>query len=217
VKNPISFSRPLKIDRPFGTHRFDMFSTKINRRLTLYGRRSLEAWVKLEYDKNVTTFCEYPITLENTSPPRHVDFWVKDSNESVFWMLLRPAEQRDLDGGGTLFLAFEQWAADRGAKVRLLTQENLNVPPLLLQNYELALHYVQPNISLVPEDMRGDVRERYNNSFSLGALERELAPADPILIRTMVFAGLVAGELECDTLAIERLGIQSVFRRRTCP
>jgi len=42
--------QPLTLPRPRGAHRYDVFSPKLGRRLTLYRRSAFEAWLILEAD-----------------------------------------------------------------------------------------------------------------------------------------------------------------------
>lgn len=43
---PPRFVRAVNSTRPYGAHRFDLFGPKIGRRLTLFGRRALDLWVR---------------------------------------------------------------------------------------------------------------------------------------------------------------------------
>jgi hypothetical protein len=51
---------PLTLPRPRGAHRYDVFSPKLGRRLTLYRLNAFESWLMLEADPAEKTFCERP-------------------------------------------------------------------------------------------------------------------------------------------------------------
>lgn len=217
MTDKIAFRMPVKIDRPYGTHRFDVYSTKINRPITIYRKRQLEAWVVLEYDVDVMDFCERPLVIdrETERAPRSVDFWIKRSTESAFWLLLRPAEQRCLDEGRHPYPAFEQWAIDQGVRLELLNDHALQVPGYLMQNYRTALHYIESNSELVPNALLDAVPAACATSRSLSAIERELAPADKVLVRTAIFMCVVRGILSTDSFLDRPLGPHTLFWRRS--
>ena len=210
MASPISFSVPLKMERPYGTHRFDVFSPKLTRRLTLYGRRMLKTWVGLETNAGIRTFCEYPLEIADLR--RTVDFWVQDDDRSVFWLLLRASEEERALAGKTEFAAFQQWAIDRQASVRLLYAEEQAISEIAYSNTELALHYVSANMSLVTSELATEVIQCCAMPFSLLALEREFSSRDPILVRAAALLGILRGQLVCDTFAHEPMGPHSVFR-----
>ncbi|MDP1656056.1 MAG: hypothetical protein Q8K91_02860 [Hylemonella sp.] len=71
----LSFSTPLDIKRPYGSFRFDVFSLKADRRMTLYGKAALCQFIELESDFEVTALCERPLLIPDIKPKRLVDFW----------------------------------------------------------------------------------------------------------------------------------------------
>lgn len=59
--------------RPFKSHRYDVFGLKIERSLTLFGRAPLNAWILLEADATVISYCERPLIVPDTKPERLVE------------------------------------------------------------------------------------------------------------------------------------------------
>lgn len=49
---------PLTLPCPRGAYRYDVFSPKVGRRLTLYKRSTFEAWLMLQADPAAKTYCE---------------------------------------------------------------------------------------------------------------------------------------------------------------
>ena len=58
--NSLPICQPVVLARPRGAHRFEAFSLKLSRRVTLYRHAALEQWVLLETDPTVEAFCERP-------------------------------------------------------------------------------------------------------------------------------------------------------------
>ncbi|ASL48832.1 hypothetical protein bAD24_p00645 (plasmid) [Burkholderia sp. AD24] len=62
------------LPRPRGAHRYDVFTPKLGRRLTLYRRSAFEAWLMLEADPASRTFCERLGFMAVDGQRRVVDF-----------------------------------------------------------------------------------------------------------------------------------------------
>jgi hypothetical protein len=52
--------QPLALARPRSAHRFEAFSLKLARRVTLYRHVALQQWVLFEANPTVEAFCERP-------------------------------------------------------------------------------------------------------------------------------------------------------------
>lgn len=75
--NSLHITEPVALVRPRGAHRFEAFSPKLARRLTLYRRALLEQGILLEADPAVTKFCERPGYVHVEGLQRLADFWVR--------------------------------------------------------------------------------------------------------------------------------------------
>lgn len=60
MEDSLHSSAPTAMIRPRGAHRFEVFSPKLGRRLTIYRRVVLDAWMLIESDPSVVTFSERP-------------------------------------------------------------------------------------------------------------------------------------------------------------
>jgi hypothetical protein len=58
--NSLPILQPLVLARPRGAHRFEAFSLKLARRVTLYRHVALQQWVLFEASPTVEVFCESP-------------------------------------------------------------------------------------------------------------------------------------------------------------
>jgi hypothetical protein len=80
----LHYEKAVESKRRSGQRRIEVFSPKIKRRLTLFSRDSHDAWLLLEADPKVQTFCERPAYVEGDSG-RILDFWVDRGGHSSFW------------------------------------------------------------------------------------------------------------------------------------
>lgn len=105
MENSLHITEPVALVRPRGAHRFEAFSPKLARRLTLYRRALLEQWFLLEADPAVTTFCERPGYVHVEGLQRLADFWVRYADRQELVILddshadeKMPKPHRALDG-----------------------------------------------------------------------------------------------------------------------
>ena len=112
----VAYTRPLPFVRRASDRRIEVFSPKLERRLSLTSYPAWQLWLALEANPTVSTFCERPAFIEGT-PRRTIDFWVRYNPQGgyEFW-LLDDAEQ----------------SAD------LLTIDAMALPILIPQDHELA-------------------------------------------------------------------------------
>jgi hypothetical protein len=75
--------------------RIEVYSPKIQRRLTLFSRDAHDAWLLLEADPDVRTFCERPAYVAGKAG-RLIDFWVDRGRHAKFSIL---SGAKDEDAG----------------------------------------------------------------------------------------------------------------------
>jgi hypothetical protein len=63
--------------RPRGAHRYEVFSLKLSRRLTVYRRAVLDEWMLIETDPSAVSFSEQPGTVLIGQHRHQVDFSVR--------------------------------------------------------------------------------------------------------------------------------------------
>jgi hypothetical protein len=78
-----------------GARRFEAFSPKLARRLTLYRRPALEQWILLEANPTVVTFCERPGYVQLDGHRRLADFWVRYVDWQELVLLDDSSRRRD--------------------------------------------------------------------------------------------------------------------------
>ena len=59
----LTFSSAADNSRPFGSHRYDVYGPKIRRRLFLYGELSLNGFIAIESDPEISSYCERPVVI----------------------------------------------------------------------------------------------------------------------------------------------------------
>jgi hypothetical protein len=192
--------------RPFGSHRFDVYSPKLSRQLILFGMSAVDLWTTLEADPAVITFCERPTMLPDTRPQRAVDFWVKLQHSEEFLVLRRssaasadatPAPSADTDG--------EQQAID-GIPVRYVASGHFDQSRIKLANWGWIIRDLAAFSRFVPEPLCRDVAASIGGGKSIAQLQAELSEFDSSTVKLAVYVLLHRGQAVCEQLATQALG-----------
>ncbi|VVD33728.1 hypothetical protein [Paraburkholderia dioscoreae] len=195
---------PLTLPRPRGAHRYDVFSPKLRRRLTLYRRSAFEAWLMLEADPAAKTFCERPGFMAVDGQRCVVDFWARSDDHECLVVLSEtmPATRHPrgrLDFDPEAFAVRHIDAAERAA-ARVWTGNWQRMLPVLVAARDL----VKPSML--------DAIERFVASpQSLIMIEREFSTGDPSLVRAAVFELLHRGRIQSLELHTESLSFLTRF------
>jgi hypothetical protein len=195
---------PLTLPRPRGAHRYDVFSPKLGRRLTLYRRSAFEAWLMLEADPAAKTFCERPGFMAVDGQRCVVDFWAKFNDQECLVVLSkvtpetdRPRSRLDLDP--ETFVVRHIDATERAA-ARVWTG-----------NWQRMLPVLVAARGLVKPSMLGEIERFVASPQSLMTVEREFSTGDPSLVRAAVFELLHRGRIQALELHTESLTFLTRF------
>lgn len=206
----LRFFRAIDDVRPYGTHRYDVYGPKVDRRLTLFGHRTLNAWLQLEFNPDVVAYCERPLRVPDIRPARMVDFWVcgRDDGER-FLIVLRGSELQSLAAQRPQFVAFEAWARKTGIQVCLIGAEEGAPVGVLQRNQATILHHVAADHTFVTDEIKQRVLAACGEGAMVGELESRVSPVDGTLVRSAAFMLVLDGRLRCPTLAHEPLSPQT--------
>jgi hypothetical protein len=169
------YSEPASNSRPFGTHRFDVYSAKAGRRLTLFGRERLALWLELETDAAITQLCERPLVVPDERRRRIVDFWATGTGLDRLIFIVADDDPDAVVRRRERIAAFLEWAADAHCVV-----EERVIAPLSAQRQQWIdnwIHMLQFIDSYRTELARGlvkDVGELFAERTSLGRLVSQI-------------------------------------------
>ena len=82
----LRYDNAMELRRRPWQRRIEVYSPKIQRRLTLFSRDAHDAWLLLEADPEVRAFCERPAYVAGEAG-RLIDFWVDRGRHAKFWIL----------------------------------------------------------------------------------------------------------------------------------
>jgi hypothetical protein len=185
----------MAITRPRGSRMIEARSPKLGRLVQHYDQASFQQWIRLEADPSVSTFCERPARIGPDPTSQLISFWVSRNQAQEFVMLVTGQRQGDLPN------------EHDGKPLRVVTSPELAAAAMWIDNWQRMLPVVNCSVNLVTPALRQSVLALCNASITLLAVERELAKAQPMLVRAAVFDLLRTGGLASPSLHTERLSL----------
>jgi hypothetical protein len=210
---PLTFTKPLEIQRPYKSFRFDGYSLKAGRRMTLYGKPALCQLIELEANPEVTAVCERPLIIPDSKPKRVVDFWAMEGGVPTFYLLLKNGE---LGGSSKLKLAYREfcdWVASERARVKEVAIDVFEGRRVRLENWLTIIEHLVSHKGQVTPALIERCATELPTEFTLTQVETSLTGVDPMLSRATLFHLLARGQLRCPTIDAQPLHPQTVLVR----
>jgi len=196
-----AYTQPLEVKRRPWQRRIEVFSPKLRRRLTLFSREALDAWVLLEADPRVQSFCERPAYVEGTAG-RTFDFWIDRGRHQNFWVVSPPeTEMKSLAKSA------------RGIAVKILQHADLIALSMRIQNWGQILPYRICAMRSADRRLQRDILARLEKPHRLERIEAAFHPLDVSSVRSALFELLAAGKVTAPEIDTVPLSLSTVFRR----
>jgi hypothetical protein len=126
----LCYDNAMELRRRPWQRRIEVYSPKIQRRLTLFSRDAHDAWLLLEADPEVRTFCERPAYVAGEAG-RLIDFWVDRGRHAKFWIL---GDGKDEDAGLPATL--------HGVAVRIIHRADMIAAEMRVKNWSQIIPYL---------------------------------------------------------------------------
>lgn len=194
---------PVPVGRPPFRHRFEVFSPKLDRGVTLFSWDAVLAWTLIEATAQIDRFCERPGMVLDKEDWRLADFWVCRAGQSEYWLL--PDINLPIIGDAPRI----KCDAEKNALPAIT--EQLKQHAVLIRNWQSALPYITSNRRWVTAQQGARIVAFCGQSRSLVDIERRELPADPVITRTVVFDLVRRGMLRAEDMAIHPLTAGSRF------
>lgn len=198
--------------RPFKSHRYDVFGPKIQRMLTLFNRTQVDAWLLLESDPLVLSYCERPIVVPDVKPKLLVDFWVGYAKREELWIARRnTAATSDLQ---TVPPTFAAWAKANRLSLRQFPPSDQAPSKLYLENWGVIVRDLSANRRYVKPKLLKAVQEVLELPRPIAAICNLLPEEDPVLVRVAAYSLLHSGTALCADISNVPLGPSSLVQKR---
>lgn len=194
--------------RPYKSHRYDVFGPKIQRMLTLFNRAQVDAWLLLESDPLVLSYCERPMVVPDVRPKLLVDFWVGYAKRDELWLARRNTEVvSDLQAS---LPAFTAWAKANRFTLRQFPPGDQTPSRLYLENWGVIVRDLSANRRYVKPRLLKAVQEVLELPRPIAAICNLLPEEDPVLVRVAAYSLLHSGTALCPDISNAPLGPSSL-------
>lgn len=194
---------PVALVRPRGSHRFDVFSVKLKRRVTLYRRCALDHWVSIETDSMVHCFSERPGYVQIDGHRYLADFWVSYADRVELVVLPNPGCEADLTE--------MRFQSDDALDVRFIQPADLAASRIWIDNWKRMLPSIVVTRDFLPNSLVDAVEAFVATPQSLASIERQFSGGDPILARAAAFRLLYDGRVASAELQTAPLCLRTRF------
>jgi hypothetical protein len=203
--NSLPILQPIVLARPRGAHRFEAYSLKLTRRVTLYRHVALQQWVLLEASPSVDAFCERPGFVIIDGQKILADFWVRhtDRQELVILSEVMTGDDAMSKAGGVLDM--------QGLSIRRVEPAELMASHEWISNWRSMLPCLVANRRLLPRSLSDSIVRLLSEPQRLADIERQLSTGDPVLVRASLFNLLREGRVSAPELHTQPLSLRTTF------
>src|SRR5271167_774243 len=181
--------------------RIEVYSPKINRRLTLFSRDAHDAWLLLEADPKVRSFCERPAYVAGEAG-RLIEFWVDRGRHAKFWIL--GGAESEADGLPSTL---------HGIALRVLHRADMIAAETRIKNWSQIVPYLISFKRHTNRRLEEEVLARVEKPHRLEHLEAAFQPIDVSMVRASLFNLVAEGRVVAPDIDVVPLASTMVFRR----
>lgn len=200
-----TYDCPQPARRPYKSFRFDVFSLKAGRRMTLYGKAAFSQFIELEADHEVSALCERPLKIPDLKPQRHVDFWALRGGRPHFHLLLSKSGARDAEKPKPAMEDLRKWVKGEAGVLHEVVVDVFNDRRILHANWATILQHLVTHRWQVTQELLERLAIELPPAFTLAQIEGQTPDVDEILVRAAVFSLLANGNLRCPTVGKQPL------------
>ena len=208
-----TFTRPLPLPQASWRRRLEVFSPKLERRLSLGSYAAWRCWVALEANPSISRFCERPTRMAGKNSAV-VDFWAQphDNPRGEFWLLDDAPDDPLLESNSAgQREAAPQRLHDR--RVRLITPEVLASWDVPVANWAQILPYLVSFRRYRQALLEQSLVVHLARFTSLDELISALSECDASQVQASLFWLLASGRVRSPDLATTPLSGATRFRR----
>jgi hypothetical protein len=196
----LRYTAPATDKQPYGSYRLDVFSSKANRRMVLYGKPALCQFIDLEVDNRVTEICERPLMLPGIRPAKVVDFWAACDGKPTFYLFLNPARPKANASWDRAYVQFQEWVAEHHAVIVEVDPGSFEGQRVRYDNWSVILQHLGGHRAFLTEELLNRCEAEVPRNPKLSQIEDAIGDVDAMLVRAAVFKLLSCGRLVCESL-----------------
>lgn len=208
-----AYCQPLPLPQASWRRRLEVFSPKLDRRLSLGSYQAWRCWVALEANPAVTSFCERPARVAGKNSAQ-IDFWVQlhADTRGEFWLLDDGRDDATQQGPP----ANKQASPPRQLHerpVRLITAEILASWDIPVANWAQILPYLVSFRRYRDALLEQSLVVHLARFTNLDELIAAFSDHDTSLVQASLFGLLASGRVRSPDIATAPLSGATRFRR----
>jgi hypothetical protein len=164
-------------------------------------RDSHDAWILLEADPEVRSFCERPAYVVGEAG-RLIDFWVDRRRQAKFWIL--SGGESEADGLPSTL---------HGIAVRVLHRADMIAAEMRIKNRSQIVPYLISFRRHINRRLQEEIFARVEKPHRLEHIEAAFQPIDVSVVRASLFTLVAEGRVVAPDIDVVLLGPTTVFRR----
>ncbi len=207
----------------YGNNRWEVYSSKLKRNITLYSNLEYDHWVLIEFNSEVLFFCEQPLKIKIKLPTRTVtsifDMWIQwKSGLEEFREIKFEEELKDFGTNSRInwqIQAQQKWCELNNKKYSVITEKYIRSNSVYLSNLKIILRHIDGENSkqkdLIIERILRLLSDQ--KELSIGKIEKTFSDLESFTVRTALFELLYNGKLICD-LKEKPLDLRSIVEKK---
>lgn len=185
----VTYQQPVQSIRPNKSHRFDAYSPKLGRPITLFSYPQLNQWLLLEAFPAVKSFCERPDTLELQGGKQIlIDYWIQRNRSEAFVVILCDDEPAP------------NLSKRPQTRLTFVRPKTLARWGTLANNWQSLLPYIVAQRNWCCDADMAKVVSLVEMPMTLKEIENQLTHLDSSTVRGYVFSALAKGLLRAPSL-----------------
>jgi hypothetical protein len=204
------YSVPLKIgpQSDYGNNRWEVYSPKLQRNVTLYSNLEYDHWVLIESNPEIVFFCEQPLKIRIKLPIGVVttifDMWIQwKSGLEEFREVKFENDLEDSRRNSRIsrqIQAQRKWCELNNKKYSIITEKSIRSNLIYLSNLKLILRHLDRESNqkkdLISERIIRMLSEQ--RTLAIGKIEKSFSDVESLTVRSAVFELLHKNRLTSD-------------------
>lgn len=197
----------------YGNNLWQTYSPKLGRVVKLYSDLEYHHWILVEATPEIVTFCEQPVKMlsmvEGRDRASYIDMWVQWRNGTEQYREIKYArDMAQIESKPLLVrqLAIQKlWCVRHGADHAIITDEQIHINKLLLQNWRLILSILSNAKGIDLSKIQHTILQivESEKQISIGKLQGRFIGTKTTLFQASVFALIQKGRINAPLGLVE--------------
>lgn len=192
----------------YGNNRWEVYSPKLKRNLTLYSNLEYDHWVLIESDPKVLFFCEQPLKIKIKLPIGVVttifDMWIQWESGLEEFREIKFDKELDHSPHNSRvnrqIQAQKKWCELNNKHYSVITEKSIRSNSIYLSNLKLILRHLDRENNKHKESVSERIISMLSQegASSVGEIENSFSDVESSTVKSIVFELIYKGKLKSD-------------------